>query len=581
MNRIARALNAIRKLHLGGVVAALLLTPSVGQAQETFVLDRAQPSGAPDDGFMVHRAYMHEETRFYATGTLGYAHNPLRKDAVTDNASVQRRIEDLVRGQFAHYLTFGTEIGQRVGFNLHVPYVLPQINGENPFSEDVGQAGIVDSAATMGDLRIDARARLFETDDGRWRVGVMGAFTLATGSEAFFGGDPGESALLAMTGEYDFGPFFLAGHVGPHFKSRGEIGGSQGDLFTGNELRFAFGGYVPLRDDEVRLGLEIWGTTGMQERANQNTFFNKRNTTVEWLAQGRFLPFDNKRFYVNAGGGTRLTAGYGSADFRLMGSIGYWFTPDDFADQPPPRAEIRSKPDHYETDTDGDGWPDGIDPCPEEAEDGKEPEPSDGCPKLDDSDGDGIYDRWDKCPDVPEDKDGIQDRDGCPEEDADKDGVLDVEDACPEEVGLPSEDKEKNGCPQMTKVTADGTIALLKPIQFEFGKATIRPQSYGILDEVVALLKARAKVRLAIHGHTDTIGSREDNLKLSKDRAASVRQYLIDKGIDADRLESEGFGPDEPVATNETAKGRARNRRVEFILLEDGEKEKDQEAWTE
>jgi outer membrane protein OmpA-like peptidoglycan-associated protein len=93
-----------------------------------------------------------------------------------------------------------------------------------------------------------------------------------------------------------------------------------------------------------------------------------------------------------------------------------------------------------------------------------------------------------------------------------------------------------------------------------------------MLDEVVEVLKSRPDAHMGIFGHTDSRGAREMNLKLSKDRAASVVRYLVTKGIAAGRLESDGFGPDKPIDTNETEEGRAKNRRVEFKIQDEMKK---------
>jgi outer membrane protein OmpA-like peptidoglycan-associated protein len=222
--------------------------------------------------------------------------------------------------------------------------------------------------------------------------------------------------------------------------------------------------------------------------------------------------------------------------------------------------------DHHSLDSDGDGYPDDIDECPDIKEDGKKPKPTDGCPAPADADGDGIPDAKDKCPNDPEDFDGIQDKDGCPETDADSDAVLDVVDKCPLEPGPPNKDAAKNGCPTLTKVSSDGTVSLLQPIQFQTGLATILPVSFPILDEVVTLMKARKEMKITVEGHTDSKGAHDYNVKLSDQRAGSVRRYLEGKGIAGSRLTSKGFGPDRPVASNDTDEGRAKNRRVDFVI---------------
>src|SRR5205814_1486227 len=163
-------------------------------------------------------------------------------------------------------------------------------------------------------------------------------------------------------------------------------------------------------------------------------------------------------------------------------------------------------------DTDGDGYPDDIDQCPTEKEDGKKPDPDDGCPAPKDRDGDGIPDDVDKCPSDPEDKDGIMDDDGCPEKDADGDGIPDTEDACPLVPGVKNKDPKKNGCKAESKIViTKSDIQLLEPIQFDTAKSTIKAVSFPILDEVVGVLKSHEDVRMGVYGLTDSRGAVQMN----------------------------------------------------------------------
>jgi OOP family OmpA-OmpF porin len=249
-------------------------------------------------------------------------------------------------------------------------------------------------------------------------------------------------------------------------------------------------------------------------------------------------------------------------------------------------------------DSDGDGIINAVDSCPAEPEDLDGFKDSDGCPEYDndndaivdlndrcalvaedqdswededgcpdpDNDGDGIPDLTDQCPNQP----GDRDRDGCPLEDADKDGVADTNDLCPEQPETVNQYLDDDGCPDTppagVKVT-NTKIEINEVIQFAVGKATLLPASYPILDSVVKVLGDAPYLRLRIEGHTDSEGSDESNMTLSRERAAAVRRYLESKGISASRLESEGFGETQPIDTNRTPTGRAKNRRVEFVIL--------------
>jgi outer membrane protein OmpA-like peptidoglycan-associated protein len=216
-------------------------------------------------------------------------------------------------------------------------------------------------------------------------------------------------------------------------------------------------------------------------------------------------------------------------------------------------------------DTDGDGIPDSRDQCPTVPEDKDGFQDEDGCPDLD-NDQDGIPDAVDKCPNQPEDKDGFEDEDGCPDLDNDRDGIPDAADLCPNEPGTP----EERGCPKkytLVSVT-DEKIELRQAVFFATAKSIIMVRSYPLLDEVADVLKTRPTMQVRVEGHTDTRGRRAENMRLSQARADAVKAYLVGHGIDASRMVSVGFGPDQPIETNRTAAGRERNRRVEFVILQ-------------
>jgi outer membrane protein OmpA-like peptidoglycan-associated protein len=225
-----------------------------------------------------------------------------------------------------------------------------------------------------------------------------------------------------------------------------------------------------------------------------------------------------------------------------------------------------------ELDNDGDGVIDGMDGCPMAAEDFDGFSDGDGCPDPD-NDNDGIDDAADRCPTEPEDLDGDRDGDGCPDQDADGDGVPDDSDACPGEAETLNQYLDEDGCPdekpQRVEVTKQ-QIVIKEQIQFQSGKATIRVESYPVLDDVVMVLRDYPDIQIRIEGHTDNVGNDATNLELSKQRADAVFEYIISKGIDARRLITEGFGETRPIDTNTTTTGKARNRRVEFHILQEG-----------
>jgi outer membrane protein OmpA-like peptidoglycan-associated protein len=216
-------------------------------------------------------------------------------------------------------------------------------------------------------------------------------------------------------------------------------------------------------------------------------------------------------------------------------------------------------------DNDGDGIPDAEDRCPNEPEDFDGTEDTDGCPDIiQDTDKDGVPDDSDECPEKKEDPDGYQDGDGCPDLDNDLDGILDADDQCPNEPETFNGYKDEDGCPDTKPIQQE---FILKGVHFESGSSRLTPDSYAILDRVVKSLMAYPEVRVEIRGYTDSVGDWEFNLKLSRKRADSVKEYLVNSGISSDRLVSEGYGEADPVESNETASGRAANRRIEFHRL--------------
>lgn len=234
-------------------------------------------------------------------------------------------------------------------------------------------------------------------------------------------------------------------------------------------------------------------------------------------------------------------------------------------------------------DRDNDDIKDADDECPDEAG-SKE---LNGCP---DKDNDGIKDKEDECPDEAgakelngcpdKDNDGIKDKDdrcpeqagsielkGCPDKDGDK--VADIDDKCPDVAGLP----ELQGCPPaknevvLTKEEIETLKEAFDNLEFETGKSIIKNTSFESLSELSDVLKKRTQYKLEISGHTDNVGIAATNLQLSKDRANAIKNFLVKKGIPANRLVAQGFGQTKPIGDNKTDKGRQKNRRVEMKII--------------
>ncbi len=247
----------------------------------------------------------------------------------------------------------------------------------------------------------------------------------------------------------------------------------------------------------------------------------------------------------------------------LAGNIG---KKKEVAPPPPPAPPVV-------TDRDNDGILDPNDKCPDVPGIAK----YEGCP-IPDSDKDGINDEADKCPQLP----GLAKYQGCPIPDTDKDGLNDEEDKCPQVPGLaryqgcPIPDGDGDGvndeedkCPTIAGPPENGGCPVInfkaENVQFLTGSANLTTGAKTELNKLVKILNDDYPgVKIAIEGHTDNTGKPETNTALSQKRANAVKTYLAGKKVIPERMTATGFGPDQPVADNATAAGRAKNRRVTF-----------------
>ncbi len=215
-------------------------------------------------------------------------------------------------------------------------------------------------------------------------------------------------------------------------------------------------------------------------------------------------------------------------------------------------------------DSDGDGVFDGVDQCADTPKGAKVD--AKGCPS--DGDGDGVWDGIDQCPGTP--KGALVDAKGCPT-DADGDGVFDGLDKCPGTGASLRVDAD--GCPievteRETELLDTGMIRL-QNVNFETGKSDILPESFPTLDNVGLLLQRWPQLQIEIGGHTDARGTAKANQALSEARAQSVLTYLTGKysGLNAGQFTVKGYGESKPIAPNNNAVNMAKNRRVEFVVL--------------
>jgi outer membrane protein OmpA-like peptidoglycan-associated protein/opacity protein-like surface antigen len=249
-----------------------------------------------------------------------------------------------------------------------------------------------------------------------------------------------------------------------------------------------------------------------------------------------------------------LNAGYGEF------SLGLSYTP-----------KYTSRPDvpKVDGDRDGDGIPDSRDKCPDQPEDKDMYQDEDGCPDPD-NDGDGIPDTIDKCPLDPEDKDGFQDEDGCPDLDNDGDGIPDSRDKCPNEPETINGFQDEDGCPDKGDslvVLSPDRLELLESIQFQRDK--LAKASNNLLGQIGATLRAHTElVRVRVTVHVQPTANTDKDQIISDARAKLIRDWLVQYGIDAKRVEARGFGGTKPLVPADQRGAAAINDRVELIILE-------------
>ncbi len=229
-------------------------------------------------------------------------------------------------------------------------------------------------------------------------------------------------------------------------------------------------------------------------------------------------------------------------------------------------------PEGHEGDRDGDTILDNVDECPDEPEDRDGFEDDNGCPDID-NDRDGILDTDDLCPDDPEDVDGFEDGDGCPDLDNDEDRILDVDDACPDVPENYNGTDDEDGCEDVGVLNiSDGVVELFEQVHFAYDSALILSRSYPLLDTIARALNANPEiVFVEVQGHADDRGADEYNIRLTRDRAASVVEALLARGVDGSRMRSAGYGRRCPAVQGHSDAARAANRRVEIKVLRDAD----------
>ena len=450
---------------------------------------------------------------------------------------------------------------RRVELDIDFPFTLSEGGTSGKL---LGTSVSAPSGATLNDVRASARVQLFRQHGYVPSAALAFSAWFPTGAaESFTGGGTTRYAPSIILGA-ESRHLVWSATFGRRFQRErpGQLIGSQ--LFVGWAGAF--------RWQKLQIGPELTLSSGVGDPVSPLV---SNATAAEILLGARYKlgPFT-----LGAGAGPGLGQGVGTPSYRLFASLtwaadsgapaplkGNGGAPDGDGAGKAPLATAALKPGAPAPppDLDGDGVPDAEDQCPTVAGDASPEAFRRGC--LADRDRDGVYDLDDHCPDVPGAPSDDPTKNGCPP-DTDGDGILDVNDACPAEKGNPTSDPKTNGCPDAVRI--QGTqIIILQQVSFETARDEIKSDSFGLLGQVAAVLAQHPEIaRLAVDGHTDARGAEKANTNLSQRRALAVVRWLTEHGIDARRLEARGFGPRRPIADNATDAGRAKNRRVEFLI---------------
>ncbi len=531
------------------VLGALPVLPAPAAAQD---LDIAlfRPSGSPNGLLSLETARVLPHWTLYAALNSHYANDELvarRGDTIAFRPINHRAVAEVA---------VGASFFERLDVSAVMPIVLRQVSDGWP------GAGETRAHTGLGDLRLTGRGILLRNKCGGdiGDVGVAGVITgaLPTGDDGqLMGDDQGSLTLRAAVDYCHPSGFIVALNAGGVIRRDREIGGFN----IGDELLVGVGAEAPLGAYGVSLLGEVEGRFGLETDDKSPEALIERRIPLE--ARGAVRWRSSWGLMVTAGAGAGLTGGYGAPDYRLFLGIGYAL---DMSDKPEPAPEPTPQPEKTYPDEPGDVPPKKPDaPLDAAAFDraaANDPDP----------DGDGIPSSADRCPKQPEDRDGFEDSDGCPDPDNDHDGVPDADDKCPKQKEVINGIKDDDGCPDegKAKVAVTATkVEILEKVFFETGSDQLKPASEALLEQVAGVLKAAWQIRrLRVEGHTDSRGDKEMNVDLSERRARRVKVFLESRGVARHRLEARGYGPTKPVASNRTRKGRAKNRRVEFTILE-------------
>lgn len=510
---------------------------AVGQESESaelvpFQLQRFRPATGPADYLTVWGTSVAPHLEWHVGAFFNYADDPLQLGAM--GRPGQRTVA------YQTQLDFVGSVGLLDVFEvgLVLPWTVLQ-RGEElaPVLDGNGDfAGMRQSA--INDWRLTAKFQLFNLQDSPVGLALVTGLSLPFAMSQALASDGGVGAEIGVAGEYIvLETIRVAANVGFRYRPGQRIIRRN---VMGNEITWGVAAHSPFLTERLDLLGEIAGAVSVEPGPAHLKGLSSGEVPLEVMGGIRYRLFD--RWAFTAGGGTGLSKGLGSPDWRVvLGVTGQWVTGGwwnvDYR-QPRFRAEIDPCDDRYRDNT-GRRLRFGTIECPEIEEEISEEEIAQRQAILDE-------------PPAPP-----MVRPRSPEPVA-------VEPVPEPVVMVPEPEPER-------AVLRQGAIVILESVNFATASADIEEDSFDLLSDVAQILLEHQDIRLVrVEGHTDSVGRAQNNLRLSQARAESVRDYLISLGVEPERIEAIGYGQSQPIADNSTAEGRAENRRVVFNILEMG-----------
>ena len=586
----------MKKRALFAFALTLLSVPALAQTG-TLPTQQFAPAPGGDNNFVTVQGSGELQALTPSVGVyLNYANQPLILRRLSNGEHVS-----LIEHQLAVDVIGAIGITDFLEFGIGIPVTLWQATGDS--SATLAPNKI--AAFAMGDIRLYPKWSITHDPEG-FGAALLAVVTLPTGSPSDYQGNKSVTLEPRVVLDYQINKEFRASLSGGFVWRPTEQ--KLYNIKVGNEVTFGAG--LEYRFDPGTWGvlLEGYGKVSTVSHATS------ADNPIEVALAGRWWPAPSHALTLGVARG--LTDGYGAPNFRVF--LGYNYTPkedrdpdgdgilgnlDQCPDKPEDFDGFQDDDGCPDPDNDGDGIRDKKDGPPDEHGWGKcmnDPEDfdgfqdTDGCPDPD-NDGDGILDAADgpdgSCKNDPEDFDGFEDEDGCPDPDNDKDGIPDVSDKCPnepedidnfqDEDGCPDPDNDGDGildvddnCPNDPENKCNVSfnpceIVITDKVYFRYDKFEIDPKSFPLLDAVASVVLSQQWIlKIEVQGHTDSDGPDAYNEELSQNRANAVMQYLATKKVDPARLVAKGYGEKVPIASNAGKVGRAKNRRVQFIIID-------------